>query len=138
MGIIVDTCVWVDVERGKVSPGDIQLFTKSEPVFVTPITIAELAFGVGMARDEHIRNQRSAALERLKKKPILTIDADTATVFGRLSSALRKQGRGSEFRIQDVWIASQAIQHNYTILTRNLKDFEDIPGVQLIHAAYNP
>ena len=132
MGIIVDTCIWIDVERGRISPADIQLFTQEEPIFLTPITIAELAFGVGMATNDQIRNQRAAALERLKKKPILTIDEETGAVFGRVSSTLRRQGRGADFRVQVIWIASQAIQHNFPILTGNLKDFEDIPGVRLM------
>lgn len=132
MGIIVDTCIWIDVERGRISPADIQLFTRDEPIFLTPVTIAELAFGVGMATNDQIRNQRAAALERLKKKPMLTIDEETGAVFGHVSSALRRQGRGADFRVQDIWIASQAIQHNFPILTRNLKDFEDIPGVRLM------
>jgi len=33
--------------------------------------------------------------------------------------------------VQDLWIASQAIQHNLTLLTYNEKDFIDIPGLSL-------
>jgi predicted nucleic acid-binding protein len=33
--------------------------------------------------------------------------------------------------VQDVWLASQAIQHGYFLLTRNKKDFFDIPGLEL-------
>ena len=32
MGFLIDTCIWIDVERGYVSPSDVALFTKSEPV----------------------------------------------------------------------------------------------------------
>jgi predicted nucleic acid-binding protein len=34
-----------------------------------------------------------------------------------------------------IWLASQAIQHGYGLLTRNKKDFEDIPGLDLIVCA---
>ena len=64
-------------------------------------------------------------------KPILIIDEETGVIFGRLSASLRNQGRGADFRIQDVWIASQAIQHGCQVLTKNAKDFEDIPGLSL-------
>lgn len=132
MGVIIDTCIWIDVERGRLSPGDVQFLTGPEPVFLSPVTIAELTFGVEMASDEDIKQKRIAAVERIKKKPMLFIDDDTGVVFGRLAAALRKQGRGAEFRVQDLWIASQAVQHGFSLLTNNIKDFEDIPGLEIL------
>jgi len=132
LGVLIDTCIWIDVERGNLSPADVQTITGDEPVFISPITIAELSFGVEMTDSENIKHKRIAALERLKKKPVLTIDSDTGIIFGRLSAALRKKGRGADFRIQDVWIASQAIQNGFPLLTKNTKDFQDIPGLNLL------
>jgi predicted nucleic acid-binding protein len=132
MGVLIDTCIWIDVERGTLSPADVQMITGEEPVFISPITIAELAFGVEMTESEGIKQKRAAALERLKKKPVLTVDSDTGAIFGRLSAVLRKKGRGADFRIQDVWIASQAIQNGFPLLTKNTKDFKDIPGLTLL------
>ncbi len=132
MGVVIDTCIWIDVERGILSPADVQKFTSTEPIFISPVTIAELTFGVEMASDGNIRQKRIAALERLKKKPVLLINEETGVTFGRLSAELRKQSRGSDFRVQDLWIASQAVQYGYAVLTRNKKDFHDIPGLSLI------
>jgi len=39
--------------------------------------------------------------------------------------------RGHDFRIQDLWLAAQAIQHGHRFLTFNKKDFQDIPGLDL-------
>ena len=133
MGVVVDTCIWIDVERGNLSPGDVQQFTGEHPVFITPVTIAELTFGVEMAISDAIRHKRIASLERLKKKPLLSIDAETGTVFGRLAATLKQKGRSADFRLQDLWIASIAVQNGFPVLTRNLKDFEDIPGLSLLH-----
>jgi predicted nucleic acid-binding protein len=85
-----------------------------------------------VADNEAIRQKRMAALNRLKKKPSLHIDEETGAIFGSVSAQLKKAGRSSDFRIQDVWIASQAIQHGYRLLTRNQKDFQDIPGLDCI------
>ncbi len=85
-----------------------------------------------MSRNIDIKQKRSAALERLKKKPVFLINENTGILFGQLSAELKRQGRGADFRIQDLWIASQAIQNNCAILTYNQKDFRDIPGLQLI------
>jgi predicted nucleic acid-binding protein len=132
MGVIVDTCIWIDVERGKLAPADVQQITRSEAVFISPVTIAELTFGAESAKDPAIKQRRIASVERLKRKPTLRIDSETGTIFGRVSSQLKADGRGSDFRIQDLWIASQAIQHGYSLLTRNKKDFHDIPGLDLV------
>jgi len=35
-------------------------------------------------------------------------------------------------RIQDLWLASQAIQRDFTLLTANTKDFKDIPGLKFV------
>ncbi len=56
MGVVIDTCIWVDVERGKLSPADVQGFTGSEPVFMTPVTIAELTYGAEVAVDDNVRD----------------------------------------------------------------------------------
>lgn len=132
MGCLIDTCVWVDVERGAVSPADVASYTGDQPVFISPVSIAELTFGVEICADESIKQRRVSALNRLRKKPVLVMDDVTGDIFGRLSSALTKQGRGSDFRTQDVWLASQAIQHSFALLTRNEKDFHDVPGLKLV------
>jgi predicted nucleic acid-binding protein len=49
-----------------------------------------------------------------------------------LVAALKLQGKGHRQRVQDLWLASQAVQHGFTLLTRNGKDFADIPGLVLV------
>jgi predicted nucleic acid-binding protein len=137
MGFIIDTCIWVDVERGALSPMDVELFTGKNPVFITPITIAELTFGMEMSKNEAIRSKRQAALNRLKRKPMLIIDELTADLFGRISAGLYKSGKQHRHRVNDLWIASLAIQHDFTLLTENTKDFIDIAGLQLIDLKTN-
>ena len=132
MGYLIDTCIWVDVERGALSPADVALVTKKEPVFLSPITIAELEFGVARAPSEDVRVRRRAALESLSRKPTLLIDGETGRVFGGIAAALVAAGRGADFRVQNLWLASQAIQHGHRLLTSTEKDFKDIPGLDLV------
>jgi predicted nucleic acid-binding protein len=49
-----------------------------------------------------------------------------------LAAHLKTSGRGQNFRMQDLWLASQAIQHGLKLLTHNRKDFEDLPGLDLV------
>ena len=105
--------------------------TKMEDVFISPVTIAELKFGVENTSDVGIRQKRQAALYRLKRKPVLHIDETTGDVFGNLAAVLKAGGLQYRHRVQDLWLASQAIQHGLTFLTYNGKDFVDIPGLSL-------
>lgn len=132
MGYLIDTGIWVDVERGAVAPADVAAITLREPVFLSTVTIAELKFGAETAPSPPLRQKRLAAIQRLLKKPILRIDADTGVIFGELAAALRRRGRGAAaHRTQDVWLASQAIQHGLRLLTRNEKNFRGVPGLDL-------
>ncbi|MBV8361026.1 MAG: type II toxin-antitoxin system VapC family toxin [Deltaproteobacteria bacterium] len=128
----MDTCVWIDVERGVLAPADVAAFTGDEPVYLSPVTVAELKFGAEAADDAHIRQKRLSALARLQRKPLVPIDGDTGEVFGRLAAQLKTAARRPRHCVQDLWLASQAIQHSYRFLTRNKTDFEDISGLDLV------
>lgn len=132
MGYLIDTCIWVDVERGRLAPADVAAITGDEPVYISPVIISELKFGAEIAKSSDMRQKRLAALSRLKKKPILWIDETTGEIFGDVAAQIQKNGRQHHFRVQDLWLASQAIQHGFKFLTHNRKDFEDIPGLSLI------
>lgn len=132
MGFLIDTCIWIDVERGTLSPDDVASVTGAEPVYLSPVTIAELKFGAENVKSSDIRQKRLAALARLKKKPVLMIDESTGDIFGDVAAQIRKNGLQHHYRVQDLWIASQAIQHGFSLLTHNKKDFEDIPGLNLV------
>jgi predicted nucleic acid-binding protein len=54
-----------------------------------------------------------------------------AEVFGSLAAQITKAGRGHEFRVQDLWLAVQAVQRKFTLLTANAKDFKDVPRLKV-------
>ena len=71
-------------------------------------------------------------LRRLHRKPQLRITVETAKTFGLLAAKLRKVGRGRDVRVNDLWLAAQAIQRDFRLLTSNAKDFADVPGLQMV------
>ena len=85
-----------------------------------------------MSKEPTIRLKRAAAMDRLRKKPILVIDEITGEIFGKLAAQLKIAGKDHIYRIQDLWLASQAVQNGLKLLTQNEKDFIDIPGLDLV------
>ena len=102
MAFLIDTCVWIDVERGHLAPADIAGLTRDESVYLSPITIGELKFGAEAAATAGIRSQRLSALARLKRKPLLPIDGETGEIFGMLAAELKAAGRAPRHRVQDL------------------------------------
>ncbi len=92
MGFLVDTCAWIDVERGALAPADVESLTQSEPIFMSPVTLAELRFGADAAQDPGVRQRRLAALRRLARKPLLAIDGATGEIFGSLAAQIKAAG----------------------------------------------
>ncbi len=64
--------------------------------------------------------------------PQLRITVETAEAFGILAAKLRRTGRDPHVRINDLWLAAQAIQRDFRLLTSNARDFADIPGLQIV------
>jgi predicted nucleic acid-binding protein len=132
VGWLIDTSLWIAVERGTIGAADIHAVTRQEPVYLSPINIAEVRFGLDLLPAGPRKQKAAAALRRLHRKPQLRITAETGATFGALAAKIRKAGRDPDVRINDLWLAAQAIQRDFRLLTSNRKDFGDIPGLRLV------
>ena len=136
MGFLIDTNLWIAIERGRLSAADVHAITGPAPVYLSPVNLAEMRYGIERMANAKHKQKALAMLRRMRRKPLLRIGAETADVFGALAAALTRSGRGHEFRIQDLWLAAQAIERKFTLLTANAKDFADVPGLKF--APLNP
>lgn len=132
MGFLIDTNLWVAIERGRLSAADIHAITGQQPVYLSPVNLAEIRFGIELMANARQKQRAMASLRRMRRKPLLRITRETAEVFGLIAAELTRSGRGTRFRVQDLWLAAQAVQRDYTLLTANAKDFADIPKLKLI------
>lgn len=132
MGFLIDTNLWIAIERGRLSAADIYAITRQAPVYLSPVNLAEIRFGIELMTDAKSRQRATASLRRMRRKPLLPITGGTAEVFGVLVAKLTQSGRGAGFRIQDLWLAAQAVQRDFTILTANAKDFQDVPDLKFV------
>ena len=55
---------------------------------------------------------------------------DKRAAFGVLAAAVKQAGRSPRPRFNDLWIAAQAIEHGYVLLTLNTDDFVGLPGLR--------
>ena len=132
MGFLIDTSLWIAIERGRLSAADIHAITGQEPIYLSPVNLAEVRFGIELMKNAKQKQRAMTALRRMRRKPLLRITGETAEVFGMIAAKLTQAGRGADFRIQDLWLAAQAIQRDFTVLTSNTKDFKDVPGLKWV------
>jgi len=132
MGWVIDTSIWIAVERGLLAAADIHAITGQAPVYLSPVNVAEIQFGLALLPAGPGRQKASVMLRRLRRKPQLRITLETAEVFGLLAAQLRRAGRDPHVRINDLWLAAQAVQRDFSLLTANARDFRDIPGLKVV------
>ena len=129
---MIDTSLWIAVERGALAAADIHAITRQEPIYLSPVNLAEIRFGLELLRAGRLKQRATAMLRRLRRKPQLRITVETGETVGVLAAKLRKSGKDPQVRVNDLWLAAQAIQRDFRLLTSNAKDFADIPGLQMV------
>jgi predicted nucleic acid-binding protein len=129
--MILDSCVWVGIASNQVDRQSVIEAAGNLPVFISVISLGELSFGVESCKDPSERALRAAYMRQLEIRPTLEITKQTAASFGVLAASVKKSGRSPRPRYNDLWLAAQAIEHGYELLTLNIKDFVDLPGLRL-------
>jgi predicted nucleic acid-binding protein len=74
---------------------------------------------------------RMRSLRSFEQRPVLDVSSLTASAFGILAAFMKQSGRSPRTRVKDIWIAAQALENDYALLTVNLKDFEGLPGLRV-------
>jgi tRNA(fMet)-specific endonuclease VapC len=104
----------------------------TEPV-ITAVTLAELAVGPLVARQDDERARRQAHLQQAEADFVaLPFDADAARAFGSVAASLRGGGRKVAARGYDAMIAAIAIANDLPVYTCNPGDFEGIDRLDVV------
>lgn len=91
---------------------------------ISSATLAELHFGVLVAREANVRAERLRRLSILQRRfDALPVDEAVAASYGRLAAAVAAAGRQPRARTMDLLIAATAHAHSARVYTRNAKDF---------------
>lgn len=94
---------------------------------ISSITWSEIIYGVENMPDGKRKDKVEAFVEMVLKPSyeIIPFDSYAASIFGNLRNRLEKAGKKKP--ILDLQIAATAISKNMILVTRNVKDFSDIP-----------
>jgi tRNA(fMet)-specific endonuclease VapC len=125
---LLDTDWVVDILNGQEKAIHTVLELAPAGLAVSIITYGELYEGAAFARDPDpaLVGLRSF----LKGKAILPLTQSIMERFAHIRGSLPKPVR-QQIGDLDILIAATCLEHNLTLLTRNLKDFQQIPHLKL-------
>ena len=129
MGILVDTCFFIDLERGK--KADFSAAFKQEKLFISAISASELLMGLHLAKNATIALKRETFIDHiLQHVGILEFTHDIAKLHAKWAAALFK--RNISIGAHDLIIAATALYHDFPVVTRNVREFKQLEGLQVI------
>lgn len=95
---------------------------------ISTVSIAELQFGVLVAKDPQAQALRLTRLSRIQRRfEALPVDDAVAESYAILAAAVVKAGRQPRARVMDLLIAATAHAHDASLYTRNP---DDLTGVE--------
>lgn len=130
MGVLIDSSVLIDYERGR-SDLDGRIGDRGdEPFLLSVVSASELLHGVCRADDRTRRARRSGFVEAvLDRFPILHIDLPTARTHAEVWAELAAAGR--LIGAHDLWLAAGALAHGMTLATSDVRHFDRVPGLSV-------
>jgi toxin FitB len=94
---------------------------------ISAITLAELHFGVLVAKQRKVRAERLRRLLVLQRTfDALPVDEAVAASYGQVAAAVVDAGRQPRARSMDLLIAATAHAHSARLYTRNADDFDGL------------
>jgi predicted nucleic acid-binding protein len=102
---------------------------------ISSVTLAELHFGVLVAKERTVRAERLRRLLVLQRTfDALPLDEAVAASYGQIAAAVVDVGRQPRARSMDLLIAATAHAHSARLYTRNVGDFSGLDGLVEIAA----
>jgi len=129
MRYLVDTDWVVDYLSGQKAADELFTALLPEGIAISIITFSEIYEGIYGSRNP----QRAEAAFRafLREVAVLGINRAVAKRNGQIRRELRRQHRQIAHRAFDLLIAATTLEHSLTLVTRNLDDYADIPGLDI-------
>ncbi|PIN81212.1 hypothetical protein COV11_02340 [Candidatus Woesearchaeota archaeon CG10_big_fil_rev_8_21_14_0_10_30_7] len=127
--MILDTTFLIDVmdEDDKAVAKLLDIIKKGEPQLITAPTIFELFTGI--TRSKKPEQEKNKIIKVLEGQIVVHLDNNSAEKAGEIDGNLMKDGK--PIGVIDSMIAGIALIKKDKILTRNIKDFSKIKGLEI-------
>lgn len=130
MGLVFDTNVFIQIEKGARTP-DFSAYGAYGEVFISAVTVSELLVGVHRTDSEGRRAKRAAFVESiLARVGSLSFTGEVARVHAQLFASLAQKGQ--MIGAHDLIIAATALYHDFPILTGNTAEFKRVEGLNVL------
>lgn len=107
---------------------------EARDLFLPIISLAEIVYGINVLPEGNKKNQLRVNFENFLKLVfegrLLNFDEPTARSYGDIMTYKKKLGRPMD--ISDAQIAAITKVHNFTLVTRNTRDFENC-GIKILN-----
>ena len=136
MNFLLDTNVLSEVRRPQPDANVLAWLDQvdEDRVYLSVISIAEIARGVALLESGKRKTELAQWLEhelpaRFDGR-VIVVDVTTALAWGKLLAEAKRGGFA--LSVMDGWIAAIAAAKGLTLVTRNIKDFENL-GIALLN-----
>jgi tRNA(fMet)-specific endonuclease VapC len=124
---LVDSDWVIDYLRGREEAVSLLRSMAPDGIAISILTFGEVYQGVLFGRDRE--NNERAFRNFLRGADVLTLNRSIMRRYAELRGNLRAQGQIID--VPDLLIAATAIYYHLIIVTRNLTDFERVPGLAI-------
>jgi hypothetical protein len=103
-----------------------------EQMYISCLTIGEIQKGIALLKESVYKRKLVSYIEGLREAfagRILNLTVEDCLLWGDLVAQIRRV-HGTP-PVIDSLLAAQALGHRLTIVTRNVKDFEQFDGLQI-------
>jgi predicted nucleic acid-binding protein len=136
VGLILDSTALVAAERSGDSARQllesIALQSGDQEMAISVVTVLELAHGIARADRAERRDIRRRFLdELLAGVPVQPVTVPVALRAGQIDG--QAQSNGIRIPLSDLLIGVTALEMGYRVATANIRHFQKIPGLAVIH-----
>jgi tRNA(fMet)-specific endonuclease VapC len=129
MSYLIDSD-WV-IDQLAADPAAVQLLGQLAPAGIAISVVSLMEVLEGVLRSADPRQQRAALNTFLTTVPVLPFTEAIAERCAQVRDSLRGQNRRVNSRAVDLMIAATALEQGLTLVTHNVADYKDVPGLTL-------
>lgn len=127
MSFLLDTCTVSELTRPRPDPGVLAWFDGQDAaaLHLSVLSVGEIEKGIAVLPRGRKRSTLTGWLATLRAAyadRILPIDDAVAAIWGRTAARVERGGR--TLGVVDGLLAATAVRHGFTLVTRNVADFE--------------